>query len=505
LLSSVLPFAAETMPLPASFLERPPEEAARLLCLGLLHEADHALRRLERNEDPEALHDFRVALRRLRSLTSAYRPYLKGSMKKKLRARLKELASSTNASRDAEVQLDWLEKNSPGLEPPARASADRLRERLEREIAHAPGPEAVRSSFHSLDTALEKSLARVRLRLDRDRETFLSTTGKLLEVQAAALKESLSAVTSAEDGEKLHRARIEAKRLRYLLEPLQAGVHGVRNLVKRMKSLQDQLGELQDTRVLTTAISKELETSAIETAHRLRDLALQHGEDSDRERVDAADPGLLALLKAQRERRDRSYAGLAPAWLSEAASPFLQDVADLAERLAGEEGRPAGKRRFLLKSVPEKARGAAPRLIRSGFLPGRRVRERIQAVHTGRRVRYSRAVAVEGAPSIEETLSRSAFERLWPLTVEKRLERLRYSLREGDRLWRVDTVAGRNLILAEAELDSGAELPSWLAPLVIREVTGMKKYEPEALAKGAIRNETRSAPERRVDPPAEAP
>lgn len=57
-----------------SLLERSPEETSRYLCLGLLHEAADALTRIEQATDEEALHDFRVALRRLRSAIGSYRP-----------------------------------------------------------------------------------------------------------------------------------------------------------------------------------------------------------------------------------------------------------------------------------------------------------------------------------------------------------------------------------------------------------------------------------------------
>jgi CHAD domain-containing protein len=491
------------MRLSPSFLERSPEETTRLLCLGLLEEADRALARRERGEDGEALHDFRVALRRLRSVASAYRPYLKGSMKKKLRARLKELASSTNASRDAEVQLEWLVQEAPRLEPEARASADRLRERLEEEM-RMPGAKSLRDAFDPLRAALEKSLARVRLRLGEDRATFLSATGRLLAAQGEATRESLAAVKSAEDGEELHRARIEAKRLRYLLEPLQDDVAGVRSLVKRMKSLQDVLGELQDTRVLTAAISQELDRSAIEAAHQLRDLALRDAEPGEAPRMPAADPGLLALLRVQGERRDRRYTQLERSWLSLASAPFFEDVADLAARLESAEREPSGRRRFLLSSIPEEAPRGAPRSILWGYLPGKRVRERIEAVRSGRRVSYRRILDVQGGPSIEEKLTHATFQKLWPLTCEKRLERTRYLVRDGGRQWSIESFPGRDLILAEAELDAGAGLPSWLAPLVVREVTGMKKYEPEALARSEVKHEARSAPETHAGLQAEA-
>ena len=42
--------------------------------------------RLSAGDDPEALHDLRVGLRRLRSTLRAYRPYLRGALKKTLEA-----------------------------------------------------------------------------------------------------------------------------------------------------------------------------------------------------------------------------------------------------------------------------------------------------------------------------------------------------------------------------------------------------------------------------------
>ena len=93
--------------LSSELMERSPEETARLLALSFLEDAAKALESLAKGEDPEALHDFRVALRRLRSSSRAYRPYLKGSLSKKVGKRLKALASSTNKARDTEVQIDF--------------------------------------------------------------------------------------------------------------------------------------------------------------------------------------------------------------------------------------------------------------------------------------------------------------------------------------------------------------------------------------------------------------
>ena len=69
--------------LPDDLLSRSEEEGARRLALKALSAARAAERRLDDRSDPEALHDFRVAIRRLRSLLRAYKPQLESSIRKK--------------------------------------------------------------------------------------------------------------------------------------------------------------------------------------------------------------------------------------------------------------------------------------------------------------------------------------------------------------------------------------------------------------------------------------
>ena len=68
------------MSLPEYLLDLPAEEAARLIALALLDRTAEAARRLGDPTDPTALHDFRVATRRLRSCLQAYRPEIDGSV-----------------------------------------------------------------------------------------------------------------------------------------------------------------------------------------------------------------------------------------------------------------------------------------------------------------------------------------------------------------------------------------------------------------------------------------
>lgn len=481
-----------------SLLERSPEETSRYLCLGLLEEARVALGRLENGEDPEALHDFRVALRRLRSLMRVYRPYLKGSVGKKLRARLKELAASTNQARDAEVQVEWLQtqltrENDPASEAGTleESGASHLLERLREQQSAAPSPETLRQEFEPLQASVRKSLSRVRLRLDEDGRSFLRETGTLIENEAGVLRSSLESISSADDFEKLHRARIEAKRLRYLLEPLQLSVTDVRARVSTMKALQDVLGELQDTRVLIASISEELERAALEQARKLRDLAFHEGSVSPGAGA-PAHPGLLQLLSLQRERRDRCYDALSRDWLHGAGAPFFHELGALSSRLTG-SGPSEPRRRFLLSRVPEEAKRKLPKLVREGFVSGRRIHESVLAVGTGPRALRLRRLRIDGHRT-EERLSASAFERFWQLCDGRRIERHRYEAREGGLVIRIDEVPARGIVLAELEGVPGRPLPPWLEASVVREVTGSKRYEGEALARAKQRPPGTSPP-----------
>ena len=108
----------------------PAAEVARQLLLAHLDAAAEAHRRLARHTDADALHDFRVALRRLRSVLRA--PIGDNSRPcPKTPQALAGARPTTNAGRDAEVQLEWLrrQKNIPAME---RAGYEWFRRRLER-------------------------------------------------------------------------------------------------------------------------------------------------------------------------------------------------------------------------------------------------------------------------------------------------------------------------------------------------------------------------------------
>ncbi len=158
------------MTLPENLLALSPEEAARRIALKRLDEAREAAARLEDPEDAEALHDFRVAIRRLRSTLRAWRSVLGKSIRKRQRRRLRALQGATGGGRDAEVALAWLGEQRPALHATHRRGHDWLVERLEQRLAKAMGEarEDVRSAFDRIDGDLRRRLEVMRVRIEPD-------------------------------------------------------------------------------------------------------------------------------------------------------------------------------------------------------------------------------------------------------------------------------------------------------------------------------------------------
>ncbi len=89
-------------------LSLPARSGVRVVALKLLDEANDAAPKVVAGDDDEALHDFRVAIRRLRSWIRAFGDELDDSVGKKAKRRLKALASATNPARDRQVHREWL-------------------------------------------------------------------------------------------------------------------------------------------------------------------------------------------------------------------------------------------------------------------------------------------------------------------------------------------------------------------------------------------------------------
>ncbi|HSP19593.1 MAG TPA: CHAD domain-containing protein, partial [Myxococcaceae bacterium] len=217
-----------------ALLSREPAEGVRLVALDLLGEARAASARLADPADAEALHDFRVAVRRLRSWLRSFREQVDDTFRKRWRRELRAVADSTGAARDAEVIRARVLADREALSPGQRRAADWFlaRESPEGQPAVEVRAQAV-AAFERLSPHLESALSRYQRRVGQARRgRFGGAAAKAIFEQAAALSAALAEVQGPADAEPAHRARIQGKRLRYLLEPIRPVVPAAEEAVQ---------------------------------------------------------------------------------------------------------------------------------------------------------------------------------------------------------------------------------------------------------------------------------
>lgn len=449
-------------------LDLPAGAGATRIVGGCLDRAEDAVFRLQGARDPTALHDLRVSLRRARTTLKAYEIFLGPAASRKLRRGFRDLATSTSSVRDAEVQLAWLEERAGRATDEEEAGVAALRRDLMRSVedGYAKLAREIPLWFRKIDRRQRKRLAGLEEALAAAGAAhgarFRSAVWRAVTERSEECRARLSGVKSVEDTEGTHRARIGAKRLRYVIEPVADETEGGLELVGRLQRVQDLLGDLHDSQLL---------------ADRLAERSASLPEERAAER-----PGLHRVREWLAEDADRCFAELRAEWL-DGAEEFFSGVRRLAEGLgAAAEENIEIERKYLLTDLPPEVANHGCRQIDQGYLPGKLLQERVRRIRSEGGERYVRAVKLgAGIRRIElqEESSPELFEALWPLTEGHRVTKVRYSVPDGDLTWEVDRFTDRDLVLAEVELKSESErppLPGWLAPHVAREVTGEPEY-----------------------------
>lgn len=178
--------------------------------------------------DPEHLHDFRVALRRSRSLTR-----LVAGRKNPFESRIKPILKSTNALREIDVMLGGIDTaDYPALSQKlAAVRAERYR---------TIWTEAHRKHCRRTLTRL---LQRVH-KLDRKDDETVTALGLEAYARASRARKTLSRQTQSS---RVHKVRILHKEARYALEFLhESGLHPAAKKIARCKKLLNHYGAIQD-------------------------------------------------------------------------------------------------------------------------------------------------------------------------------------------------------------------------------------------------------------------
>ncbi len=489
-----------SMHISSELLDQPVEQAARIVALDLLDKAMTARQRLGDPSDSDAVHDFRVAVRRLRSWLRGLGPWLEDSTPKKAVRRLAKAARLTGDARDAEGHLTWLHAQRSALSVRQRRGLSWLVEQIETDKRHDEHTVTTKGgrAFDRAATALSRKLPSYRAHLDSDDgETprrFAAVMAELLRDHATTLSRRLARVETFEDEKGAHAARIAGKRLRYLLEPFAKHVDGGTELVDDLARMQDTLGDWHDVHVFSAAIVRASESAAAAEGRRLSE-AVVEGKDMTRAlRADRGRDvrlGLLALAGRLHQRGQEAFVDAKSKWLGE-GDPFVARVDAVAQSLAARAGRSTEiERKYLLRGLPMLPDNATVSEIEQGYVPGTRVLERLRRVRTATDdTRYYRTIKVGDGlirTEIEDEVDAELFDRMWPVTEGRRISKRRYVVKGPARTWEIDEFLDRDLVLAEVELtnaDDTVALPDWLASAVVQDVTGEIEYANATLASG---------------------
>ena len=221
-------------------------------------------------EDPESLHQVRIASRRVRAVLDLVDPGLYPGFKKHAR-QLRRLTRALGLTRELDVHALTLEALSECLPDPLQtASVEHLLEGLEhkrRRAREVMQHDLERVSLKDLDRLLEPPSSPDPVVM----AGLPHAVWVCLEPWIRAVEEALPPLLNQEKNAELHDLRIHVKRLRYALEILEpAFPTPLEDWLQRLKALQTALGQHHDQAVLEAFL---WESHGTLTAHRRSALA----------------------------------------------------------------------------------------------------------------------------------------------------------------------------------------------------------------------------------------
>jgi CHAD domain-containing protein len=217
-------------------------------------------------EDAEAVHQARVATRRVRSALRTFRDVLDPEWGGSLRDRLKQVADALGAVRDTEVLRDRLRSREPSLPGGDRQALEELVTTLEstRDEARKRLLAAIREeTYVDLLDELVEGAREPRVLEDAAGAPAASELRPALERPWRHLEHAVERALEDASDASLHAVRIRAKRARYAAEAV-SPVFGKRaeGFAKAAARLQDVLGDHQDSVVARAWLREAAEGGA---------------------------------------------------------------------------------------------------------------------------------------------------------------------------------------------------------------------------------------------------
>ena len=246
-----------------------------IACLERVLRNEAAVRR----RSSEGVHQMRVAVRRLRAVLSAFSPMLPREQRRWASRELRWLANALGPARNLDVFAGALLARAPArLFDPAARKALAAAVGRQRRVAYRVAVESIRSSRHP---AMMLRLLRwfdgcgwqADANIEEMRQPIGVLAARVLDRRMEVAR-NRSEDFAAQLPEQRHRLRIALKKLRYASETLGRlyEAEQVRLFVRRLKQLQDDLGEIADVRVahhIVAELARDDTTQVADAAERL--------------------------------------------------------------------------------------------------------------------------------------------------------------------------------------------------------------------------------------------
>lgn len=270
-------------------------------------------------EDIEALHDMRVATRRLRAAMATFRPFLTPRMLA-FRDEFGVVARALGEVRDLDVQLERMDEWRQAFPPDRAHLLDGIEALLRKRRVAARRRMLQVLDSRRYDRLCERFAKALRSGPPRSfapgRTPVLAVAPDLVERRYRKVRKLGDRIRKSSPPEAYHLLRIEAKKLRYALEFVGNGIYGrpALEFSQRVTALQDLLGLHQDAYVaidmleeLAASAGRRLEPATLMAMGMLAERYRTHAEELRRQFPEVyrrlAGPEwkkLLRLMESQR-------------------------------------------------------------------------------------------------------------------------------------------------------------------------------------------------------------
>ena len=459
-------------------------------------------------EDIEFVHQLRVATRRASAALDLFSDLYPKSEKRWLRKELKRIRSAAGRARD----LDVLGYRMAEL---AKTKENRRLRPVVKRIVHCR--QSIQSSLvKSVRSATGKKFKRRCRKLVegvRQQHEGARTFETSARMRIRPIIEDFfrSAEGDFSDSTALHQFRISGKKLRYCMELLAAAFDSSfrDELYPTLESIQDELGLIQDhvsaisllrgwisdnsisdnddaACRLKSLISKEEENYAIESQAFRAKWTAERRMELRRSFADVLAGGILDCGGEETLLCPTRLLPLQGVFTASQLGRIDGNGDTLGENEIPENAKREIERKFLVRCLPRALESRPSADILQGYLAmeasGREIRLRRKSNKFFQTIKSAGDLT---RSECEVELTKEQFEKLWPATDGRRVEKSRYEIVEGDLKIELDVYRGRLSGLMTAEVEFPSETvsrsfspPEWLG----EEVTYDAGYKNKNLA-----------------------